>query len=53
MIRVARIKTALLFQSRRTVSNWKLPAFELDSAGITGYFDSRPETYLSFSQKLA
>jgi len=42
MINVARrIQPTLLFTSKRAISNWKLPAFELDSAGITGYFDSR------------
>lgn len=34
------------------ISNWKLPASEIDSAGLMGYFESKPETYLTLSQKL-
>jgi len=35
------------------IRDWKLPASEVDSAGLMGYFDSRHETYLTLSQKLS
>jgi hypothetical protein len=35
------------------IGNWKLPASEIDSAGLTGYFDSRHEAYLTLSQKIS
>lgn len=34
------------------IGNWKLPAFEMDSAGISGFFESRSSTYLTLSEKL-
>ena len=32
-----------------SISNWKLPAFEIDSAGISGYLEAKTSTYLSLT----
>jgi hypothetical protein len=37
---------------RCAISNWKLPASEVDSAGLMGFFEARNETYLTLSQKI-
>ena len=54
MITIARrILPALALTPKRYISSWKLPAFELDTAGITGYFESRTECHLTLAQKVA
>lgn len=57
MLRLAYQKTlktiALRHLPRSSISNWKIPSFEMDSAGVSGFLDCRTDTYLSFSQKLA
>lgn len=35
------------------IKNWKLPASEIDAAGLSGFLESRNEAYLTFSQKLS
>jgi hypothetical protein len=35
------------------VSNWKLPASEVDSAGVMGFLEGRNDSYLTLSQKMS
>lgn len=42
----------LSYKPRNYISNWKIPSFEIDSAGISGFLDCRNEAYLTLSQKL-
>jgi hypothetical protein len=35
------------------IKDWKLPASEIDSAGIMGFLESKNDTYLTFSQKIS
>lgn len=56
MLRIALGRTfrPILNQTQRqSISNWKLPSFEIDPAGISGFFESRTETYLTLAQKLS
>ena len=48
-----RIATSLVGPACYSVSNWKLPASELDTAGLSGFLESRRETYLTLSEKLS
>ena len=55
------LSTALRFAARprmgRTgaypISNWKMPAFEIDTAGISGFLETTTEPHLSFAEKLS
>ena len=52
------LKLSLRFLSKRAtpkffISNWKMPAFEIDTAGISGFLESRNEAYLTASQKFS
>lgn len=47
------IAKPLALPIRFGIKNWKLPASEIDSAGISGFLESRNEAYLTFSQKLS
>lgn len=57
MIRVALQKVARPLASnytpRFTIGNWKMPSFEIDPAGISGFLDASTETHLTLGQKLA
>lgn len=43
----------LAFPVAYGIKNWKLPASELDSAGLSGFLESKNEAYLTFSQKIS
>lgn len=43
----------LAFPVTYGIKNWKLPASELDSAGLSGFLESKNEAYLTFSQKIS
>lgn len=43
----------LAFPVTYGIKNWKHPASELDSAGLSGFLESKNEAYLTFSQKIS
>lgn len=47
------VRGGLSSSGKSYIGNWKLPANEVDSAGIMGFLESKNETYLTFSQKLS
>jgi hypothetical protein len=49
---LSRALRPLSSQPRCNMSNWKLPASEVDSAGLMGFFEARNESYLTLSQKM-
>ena len=57
MLRVAlhRVTKPLVssYTPRFSINNWKMPSFEIDTAGISGFFDASTEAHLTLSQKLA
>ena len=56
MIRIALrsgLRSLQLRQPRFNIANWKIPSSNLDSAGISGFFEASSTPHLSLMEKLS